>query len=111
LFVNPRSRVQFYFMGGADWSHAKVHSDMASPLLANDPGGSGFSQSYTYFGGHGGIGLEFRLSHRVALNIDMLGFARGRTDGGSIPEFRDERGRTTNSSGGGLFRGGLPFWW
>lgn len=111
LYVNPRSRVQFYFMGGADWSHAKVRSDQASPLLSNGFGSTGFTADYSYFGGHGGIGLEFRLSRLVALNMDMIGFARKRTDGGTMPEFVDERGRTTNASGGGLFRGGITFWW
>ena len=67
---------------------------------------------YDYFGGHGGIGLEFRLSRRVALNIDALGFIRNRTDDDPRPEFVDpETGRTTNTSGGGMFRGGISFYW
>jgi hypothetical protein len=112
LYVNPRSRVQFYFTGGFDWSHAKVHSDYASPLLTTEFGSSGYSAEYDYFGGHGGIGLEFRLARHVALNIDALGFVRGRTDDGVVPEFYDARtGRTTNTSGGGIFRGGITFWW
>lgn len=106
LYVNPRSRVQFYLTGGADWSHAEVESDEYSPLLPN-----GYSAEYSYFGGHGGIGLEFRLSRHIALDIDGLAFVRGRTDDGPLPEFMDEHGRTTNTSGGGLFRAGITFWW
>jgi hypothetical protein len=110
LYVNPKNRVQFYFLGGLDHSHAHVHSDEASPLLS-DRDATGYSNDYTYLGGHGGIGLEFRLSKRIALNVDMLGFVRDRIDEGRTPEFVNERGETTNSSGGGLFRGGLTFWW
>lgn len=109
LYVNPRSAVQFYFIGGLDWSHAKVESDEPSPLLA---GNGGYSAEYSYFGGHGGIGLEFRVTKLVSLNVDGLGFVRSRTDGGLTPEFVDpETGRGTDSSGGGLFRGGVTFWW
>jgi hypothetical protein len=106
LYVNPKSRVQFYFIGGADWSHAEVESDVESPLLED-----GYSGEYSYFGGHGGIGLEFRVARHVGINIDGLAFVRGRTDDGRLPEFMDENGRTTNTSGGGLFRAGVTFWW
>lgn len=113
LFVNPRSRVQFYFMGGLHASHAQV--ERTSILLAED-GQSSLTMmdevEYDYFGGHGGIGLEFRLSRRVALNIDAMGFMRSRTDDNPVPEFVDpETGRTTNTSGGGMFRGGISFYW
>lgn len=118
LFVNPRSKVQFYFLGGMNITHATVKSDSYSPLLAHDSNDqfsendSGYQTEYSYFGGHGGIGLEFRLSHRVALNVDLLGFVRERTDDGTQPEFVDPAtGRTTNTSGGALFRGGLTIWW
>lgn len=111
LFVNPRSRVQFYFMGGATFSHAEVRSDSPSPLL--HPDGDKFTNNYSYFGGQGGIGLEFRVSRHVALNIDGLGFVRKRTDDHlKEPEFFDaSTGKTTNTSGGGIFRGGLTLWW
>jgi hypothetical protein len=108
IFLNPRSRVQFYFIGGADWSHASVESDRYSPLLSEE---GGFEEEYSYFGGHGGIGLEFRLTRRVAINIDGQGFVRSRTDDGNVPEFMDHHGRTTNTSGGGLMRAGITFWW
>jgi hypothetical protein len=109
LFVNPKSRVQFYFLGGAHFSHAEVETNTYDPLRDGDEDAS---TSYSYFGGHGGIGLEFRISRLVALNIDALGFVRKRTDDGKTPEFYDpETGRSTNTSGGGLLRGGLTFWW
>jgi hypothetical protein len=112
LFVNPRSRVQFYFMAGMNFSHAKATSDEASPLLEADRDDDGFSAEYNYFGGQGGAGLEFRLSRRVALNIDALGFIRHRTGDSDLPEFIEpETGRTTKNSAGGIFRGGLTFWW
>lgn len=109
LYVNPKSKVQFYFQGGINGSVAHVESDEYSPLLAEE---GGYEETYSYFGGHGGIGLEFRLSKRVALNIDGLAIVRSRTDNGRLPEYVDwETGRTTNTSGAGLFRGGVTFWW
>jgi opacity protein-like surface antigen len=126
LYFNPRSRSQFYVIGGVNWSRATVRSDEASPLLTPAVDGNGFSADYKYFGGQLGVGLEFRLSKRLAFNVDMLGFVRSRSDvdddnhhkdgrGDSPakpPEFiNPETGQTTNTSGGGLFRGGLTLWW
>jgi len=78
IFLNPRSRVQFYLMGGVHVSHAQVEKTMLLP--AEDPSEpeltSMMMREYDYFGGQGGIGLEFRLSRRVALNIDALAFIR-----------------------------------
>jgi opacity protein-like surface antigen len=110
IFLNPRSPVQLYLLGGMNFSHAKVKSDFASPLLsANDEGT--FGAEYSYFGGQLGAGLEFRVSRHVALNVDVVGFMRKRTDDGRVPEFSDPEKGTTNSSGGALLRGGLTFWW
>jgi hypothetical protein len=113
VYVNPRSRLQFYFMGGVNWSSATVTSQTADPRLAPAPDGNGYSTEYTYFGGQGGVGLELRLSRKFALNIDALGFVRKRTDDNQAKaEFVDPNtGKTTNTSGGGLFRGGMTFWW
>jgi len=115
LYVNPRSRAQFYLTGGVNWSSATVQSEDADPRLSPSPDGNNFSAEYSYFGGQGGIGLEFRVSRRLALNVDALAFIRKRTDDGAETgpaEFVDPNtGRTTNTSGGGLFRGGLTFWW
>jgi hypothetical protein len=112
IFVNPRSRVQFYLLGGANVSRAQVRSDSPNPLLGTVDGGSAYGATYTYFGGQGGGGLEFRLSRRVALDLDVLGFVRERIGDVQTPEFVDQNtGKTTNVSGGALFRGGINFWW
>jgi len=117
LFVNPKSRVQFYLLGGANYSHAKVKSKEPSPLLSRtgdrtEDGFTQFGASYSYLGGQGGAGLEFRLGRHMGINVDALGFVRHRTDDGPNPEFRDPKtGQDTKTSGGGLFRGGLSFWW
>jgi hypothetical protein len=117
LFVNPKSRVQFYFIGGIHYSHAEVESDTFEPLRDEDmeegwDDGDINTRDYSYFGGQGGIGLEFRISRLVALNIDALAFVRNRTDDGGPAEFTDPAtGQTTDTSGGGLLRGGLTFWW
>ena len=104
VFLNPKSKTQVYLLGGFGWSGATAVDDR-----------SGFDQNeykYGYFGGQAGIGLEFRLSRVVALNFDFRGFVRGRIDDRKrdYPEFVDGNGRTTNSSGGGLFQGGLTFY-
>ncbi len=111
IFVNPRSKVQFYLIGGAHLSQAQVRSDSSHPLL--DPMDDGkYGADYSYFGGQGGVGLEFRLGRRVGLHFDTLAFIRKRTDDGPKPEYVDvATGRTTNTSAGLLFRGGLNFWW
>jgi opacity protein-like surface antigen len=124
FYFNPRSRSQFYITGGVNWSSATVTSQQSHPLLLASKSGDGFSADYTYFGGQLGAGLEFRLSKRLAFNVDVLGFVRSRTDidkngrhgkdkdSDKLPEFMDpDTGRTSNTSGGGLFRGGLTFWW
>lgn len=126
FYFNPRSRTQFYAIGGVNWSSATVRSDSPSPLLTADKGGNGYGAEYKYFGGQVGVGLEFRLSKRLSFNVDALGFMRSRTDVDDdhhgkdgrdqstrdVPEYMDvSTGQTTNKSGGGLFRGGLTLWW
>jgi hypothetical protein len=105
LFLNPRSRSQIYLLGGFGWSGASVVDD--------SPGYDAAQYSYTYFGGQGGLGVEFRLARHFALNLDALGFIRERIDSNaaSQPEFHDPTtGQTSNTSGGVLFRGGLTFY-
>jgi hypothetical protein len=110
LYVNPRNLVQFYLFGGIDWSFAQVASDEYRPNLAQ-----GTSDDYTYFGGHGGLGLEFRVSKLVGINIDGLAFVRTRTDAdedGLYPEFYDaDTAEVSNSSAAGMLRAGVTFWW
>jgi hypothetical protein len=96
LFLNPRSRAQLYLLAGFGWSGAHVSS-------------SSFDAHYGYFGGQFGGGLELRLSRSFALNIDLRGFIRDRTDqlAQSQPEFTSSDGRSTNTSGGGLLTAGM----
>jgi hypothetical protein len=116
IFVNPRSRAQFYLLFGGNISRAQVHGDPGAPNGAGNgayfANGEGH-ESYTYAGGQAGGGFEFRLSRRVAIDLDVVGFVRKRVDGGNgTPEFTDPTtGQTTDVSGGALGRGGLTFWW
>ena len=109
VYANPRNPVQFYMLGGLGWSTASVRYDnTTSPST-----GSYGTEQYSYFGGQLGAGLEFRITQPVSLNLDLIGFIRGRTDSNAHlhPEFVDSQGRTTNTSGGGLLRGGITFYW
>lgn len=106
LFLNPRSRAQVYLLGGIGWSVAHVSQDS---LYTN----STFDDTYHYFGGTFGVGLEYRASRSIAFNVDVRGFVRGRTDAEAklYPEFRDPgTGQTTNTSGGALVTGGMTFY-
>jgi opacity protein-like surface antigen len=101
VFVNPKSRVQVYFLAGLGGSWAHVDQ------------GDGDFVDYTYFGGQAGGGLEFRLATHFALNVDLRGFVRGRTDSNAqySPEFvNPQTGATTNTSGGGLLTGGMTIY-
>lgn len=111
LYVNPRSIAQFYLMAGMHWSFARVHADR--PIADHLAGGN--YDEYVYFGGQGGMGLEFRVAPLVGINLDGLAFVRTRTDddrGGRYPEFVDlERGEASNTSVAGMLRAGVTFWW
>ena len=109
VFFNPKDKVQVYTIGGIGFSGADVQRVRT---LGNTEVEE--NEEYRYFGGHLGMGLEFRVGKKTALNLDVLGFVRGRTDekARNEPEFVDpDTGRTTNTSGGGLFRGGITFYW
>ena len=112
FYLNPKSRAQFYLLGGIGVSSARVSGE--SDYLYNSTLSTGYyaygDRKYTYFGGQGGAGLEIRLSRVVALNFDVRGFVRSRTDGRGAPEFVDASGRTTNTSGGALVNGGITFY-
>ena len=104
VYVNPRSVAQFYMLGGLSWSSARVEPK-------DDPS---HIDNLSYFGGQIGAGLEVRLTRSVSLNVDLIGFIRGRTDAAARdkPEFTNaETGQTTNTSGGGLARAGITFYW
>jgi len=104
VYANPRNVVQFYMLGGLGWSSASVDVNNDQSNVEN----------YSYFGGQLGAGLEIRLTPPISLNFDLVGFIRGRTDSAARdqPEFTDaETGQTTNTSGGGMARGGITFYW
>jgi hypothetical protein len=111
LFVNPRSRAQFYLLTGFGWSWAHSVCDVSTGAAC--PGGLSVDADYTYFGGQGGAGLEVRMTPSFAFNVDLRGFVRGRTDklAQVTPEFGpDASGRTTNTSGGALLTGGVTLY-
>jgi hypothetical protein len=114
VFFNPRDPVQVYALGGLSVSGADVEVPADEVANANTEDDY-VSREYSYFGGHLGGGIEFRVSQRVALNVDVIGFLRGRTDelAEDEPEFvdPDDPTRTTNTSGGGLLRAGLTLYW
>lgn len=102
VFLNPKDKAQVYLLAGFGFAGATV--DLPDGNIAH----------YSYAGVHGGVGLEVRLSPTVALDFDLLGFVRGRVDdeAARTPEFVDwETGRVTNTSGGGLARMGVAFYW
>ena len=110
VFFNPHDVVQLYGLGGLGFSGATV-------TIAPRSGESPFKrhdEHYSYFGGQVGFGVEVRVSRRIAIASDLVGFIRGRTDSLSddSPEFIDpDTHRATNSSGGGLLRVGATFYW
>ena len=106
FFLNPRSKTQVYLVAGFGWQGATATDNRYF-------NSNGTEYHYGYFGGQGGIGLEFRLSKVVALNFDFRGFVRSRIDDhkDEYAEFTDANGRQTNTSGGGIFQGGLTFYW
>jgi hypothetical protein len=109
VFLNPRSRVQFYLLAGLGGSWADVNTGYNN----NYYNGYDFGTShYTYFGGQAGGGLEFRVSKHFAMNLDARAFLRTRTDSGasSQPEFVSSTGQTTNTSDGCLITAGMTFY-
>jgi hypothetical protein len=103
VYLNPHSLVQVYMPVGFDISGASV--DVETDEGEHD-------ESYRYFGGHVGAGAELRLMKSTAVNVELLGFMRDRVgaDSGKDAEFVDESGRATDSSGGGLLRAGVSFY-
>lgn len=106
IFLNPKNKAQVYLLGGFGWSGARAVDDRR--------GYDEVEYKYGYFGVQAGVGIEFRLSKAVALNFDVRGLVRGRVDDSRhrYPEFVDPgTGRSTNTSGAGIFQGGLTFYW
>jgi len=110
VFFNPRDVVQVYGFGGLSFSSA-------GRSVVNDTGWASSSSGgyhYSYFGGQLGLGLEVRVSQRIAVGGDLVGFIRGRTDGNSSrpSDYVDGSNSVRNdSSSGGLLRAGVTFYW
>jgi len=112
LYFNPQHRVQVYGIGGVHLAHAEVERKNTITRGCVDCNmWQDESQGRNYFGGHGGLGVEFRISRHFGMFLDGLAIIRTRIDSDE-PEFRDPNtGETTNTSGAGLFRTGVNFWW
>ena len=105
VYFNPDSTFQVYMPLGLHGSSARVERETEAGVEEH---------RYGYFGAHAGVGGEIRLSPRVALPIELIGFVRGRVDRASRqdPEFVDEKTMlVTNTSGGGLLRAGVVVYW
>ena len=109
FFFNPDDVAQVYAFGGAAFTFAQVFSDKIQSNLAN-----GDSDTYDYFGGHLGIGLELRVSDLIGIDLDAYGLLRTRVDsdqGGLFPEYYNSRTReSSNTSGAAVLRAGVSFW-
>ncbi|MBM4357336.1 MAG: hypothetical protein FJ096_04425 [Deltaproteobacteria bacterium] len=110
FYLNPRSIVQVYVLGGVNLNFTEVQSRFIEPNFA---GGS--YDDYTYLGLQGGGGLEFRMSRALGFHFDGLATIRTRIDSdghGRFPEYYDARtGLASNSSTVGQLRAGLSLWW
>jgi len=110
LYFNPQNRVQVYGIGGLHVAHAEVEATADSLPMSGWTWTNDSTIGRDYVGGHAGLGIEFRLSRLVGLHFDVLGVVRQRVGDGP-PEFVSPTGQTTDTSGAGLFRGGINFWW
>jgi len=114
LFANPSDPAQFYLLGGLGWSGAAVKVTRIE-LIGDEAASVRDTRYYAYLGGQLGAGLEVWLGKRTALDLDVVGFLRGRTDrrAEEEPEFidPDDPTNTTNTSGGGLLRAGFVLYW
>jgi hypothetical protein len=110
VYFNPQHRVQVYGIGGVHLSHAAVdrHNDNweHTAYWSDDN-----TVTRNYFGGQGGLGLEFRIARHFGMFVDGLAILRTRIDSDE-PEFVNaSTGETTNTTGAALFRTGVNFWW
>jgi hypothetical protein len=104
LFVNPADRLELHVLSGFGLSQAFVR----------DSGRAGIdNRRYGYFGWDLGFGIDWYVTKRVAIGLELLGLVRVRTnDRRDDPEFVDPgTHRATNASAGGLFRPGVTFYW
>ncbi|HYP75435.1 MAG TPA: outer membrane beta-barrel protein [Polyangiaceae bacterium] len=111
VFFNPRDVVQLYALGGLGFSRTGLTYVRSSgdEVVVRES-----DEHQSYFGGQLGLGLEVRVSHRVAIAGDVVGFIRGRTD----DDWRDsghfisgDPRRHSDSDSGALLRAGVTFYW
>ncbi len=110
LFFNPHDVAQIYALAGLGFSGANVTIEPRRTQAS----ARRYDEHYSYFGGQLGLGLEVRVSRRIAVAGDLIGFIRGRSDEHwrEIPEYIDfDTARTSGTSGGGLLRVGVTFYW
>jgi len=109
LFFNPRDVAQVYALGGLGFSRSNLnyaeHTGDQVLYKRSD-------EHQSYFGGHLGLGLEVRVSHRIAVGGDVMGFIRTRTDEAnhSVVANGGHALREGDTSGGAL-RAGVTFYW
>jgi hypothetical protein len=100
--------VRAYVFGGFGLSSAQVR------VSNNSTFGPAYNDTYTYIGLDAGLWAEVRVTPRIGIHVDLMGFIRSRTDAdrSSRPEFVDAAtGRSTDTSGAGLLRLGVAFYW
>ncbi|MDQ3031579.1 MAG: porin family protein [Myxococcota bacterium] len=101
FFFNPQHRFQVYALVGAGVS------------VAGQEMSSGRERELEYVGGQAGLGFEWRIARRFALNLDMRGFLRQHV-GDDGPEFSrvSETGdvESTDLSGGFYGTIGMTFY-
>ena len=109
VFFNPRDVAQVYALGGLGFSRSNFN-------YAKNTGDEVFyrrsDEHQSYFGGHLGLGLEVRVSHRVAVGGDVMGFIRTRTDDSNHADVvNGARTLREGDTSGGVLRAGVTFYW
>ena len=97
MFFLPRaSRFQMYIVAGFGMSWAFTEGFHTGY-------GENLSRDFTYFGGHGGLGGEFRVNRWLGLSADVRAFVRTNLFNDGRPEFYDaDLGRESDTSIGAL---------
>jgi hypothetical protein len=107
VFVNPRRRLQLYFVAGVGVSFSTVEGDNVHRDTYD-------RREFWHLGAQTGIGLEWRIGRHFALNADFRAFIRQRmANGDPRPEFAERHAdgmRSTDTSAGSLGRLGATFY-
>jgi hypothetical protein len=107
VFVNPRRRLQLYFVGGVGLSYSMVDGD-------NVRSGTRERHGLWHMTAQTGVGLEWRIGRHFAINADWRVFLRQPMDGNDSTRERAERRadgtRATDTSTGTMGRIGATFY-